>query len=162
MPFDPPSTPAPVENQTYEFGGRTWIFKPPVWRALGDAPPPGGEVTLTGVQSLSNKTLDNFRQKVFTITDGASVDIDPANGPYQLWILTANRTPTATNFLSGQTVILKVGGGAFFSVDWTTGMDVRWTGGSAPPLPTSGSAMIMLWKDSTFGVINGAWGGNTP
>lgn len=50
------------------------------------------------VNSISEFTLTALSESVFTITDGASVDLDPANGPIQLWTLGANRTATASNF----------------------------------------------------------------
>lgn len=94
---------------------------------------------------------------VFTITDGASVDINPANGGIQLWTLGANRTPTATSFASGQSVTLMIDDGSAFAVTWTT-IGVKWTGGSAPTLPTTGYGVIELWKvgTSVYGAYVGA------
>lgn len=42
MPFDPPSTPPPAENDIYEFEGRRWIRKGSVWRALAETTLGGG------------------------------------------------------------------------------------------------------------------------
>lgn len=81
----------------------------------------------------------------FTITDGASVDIDPANGGLQTWTLGANRTPTATNFASGQSVTLRIADGTAYTVTWTT-IGVVWVGGSAPTLAASGYSIVELWK----------------
>ena len=115
-----------------------------------------GDVTLTAVQTLLNKTLTAPTissptwvgtpvEDIYPIVDGASVDVDPANGSIQTWTLGANRTPTATNFGAGQTVTMQIADGTAFAVTWTT-IGVVWVGGSAPTLPTTGYAIITLWK----------------
>lgn len=103
--------------------------------------------------SVSGLMISN----VFTITDGASVDIDPANGGIQTWTLGANRTPTATSFVSGQAVTLMIADGTAFAVTWST-MGVVWTGGTAPTLPTTGYGVIELWKvgSTIYGAYVGA------
>lgn len=94
-------------------------------------------------------------ETVYTITDGASVDIDPANGGMQFWTLGANRTATATNFANGQSITLHVADGTAYAVTWPT---MTWVGGSAPTLPTSGYAIIVLWKAG--GTLYGKYVGN--
>lgn len=101
-----------------------------------------------------------IKENVFTITDGTSVDINPSNGTIQLWTLGATRTPTASNFLAGESVLLMIDDGASaFSVTWTT-IGVVWEtdGGSAPTLATSGYTPIVLWKTGT--TVYGARVGN--
>jgi hypothetical protein len=106
-----------------------------------------GTVTNTMlVQTLTGKTLGNLSETVFTITDGASVALDPANGSIQLWVLGASRTPTATNFLSGQSMLLMIDDGSAFTITWPS---VTWVGGVAPTLATTGYTAIELWKVST-------------
>ncbi len=102
-------------------------------------------------------TFPNVTNSVFTITDGASVDINPANGGIQVWTLGANRTPTAASFAAGQSVTLMIADGASaYAVTWST-IAVTWVGGSAPTLPTSGYAIIVLWKvgATVYGVKTG-------
>lgn len=123
--------------------------------------------TLTDTQTLTNKTLTaptintaiisgpKVTETVYTITDGASVDIDPANGGMQFWTLGANRTATATNFANGQSITLHVADGTAYAVTWPT---MTWVGGSAPTLPTSGYAIIVLWKAG--GTLYGKYVGN--
>ena len=123
--------------------------------------------TLTDTQTLTNKTLTaptintaiisgpKVTETVFTITDGASVDIDPANGGMQFWTLGANRTATATNFANGQSITLHVADGTAYAVTWPT---MTWVGASAPTLPTSGYAVIVLWKAG--GTLYGKYVGN--
>lgn len=85
-------------------------------------------------------------EDVFTITDGASVDINPANGSIQLWTLGASRTPISpTNFLAGQSVTLMILDGTAYTITWTS-VGVTWVGGTAPTLDTTKYTIVELWK----------------
>jgi hypothetical protein len=124
--------------------------------------------TLTGVastttsQTLSSKTFaspvvsGSITEGVFAVVDGASVDLNPANGTIQTWTLGASRTPTAASFASGQSMTLMINDGTAFTVTWTT-MAVTWVGGIAPTLALTGYTVIELWKVST--TIYGAYVG---
>lgn len=101
---------------------------------------PTQKLDVVGSIKFSGSAYEN----VYTITDGASVDLNPANGSIQLWTLTANRSPTAANFNSGQSITLLVGGA--FTITWPL---VTWVGGSAPTIAASGSTVIVLWKISS-------------
>lgn len=90
-------------------------------------------------------------EEIFTITDGGSVDIDPANGGIQLWTLGANRTPTAANFVNGQSVTLLIDDGTAYAITWT--IVGKWFGG-APTLSTTELTGIVLFKAG--GVVYGA------
>jgi hypothetical protein len=114
------------------------------------------------IQTLTNKTLTDptiegtIIEDVFTITDGSGVDINPANGSIQSWTLGANRTPTANNWLSGESITLMVDDGSARILTWTT-IGVVWVGGSSPSLTTTGWTVIQLWKRSTtvYGALVG-------
>lgn len=119
---------------------------------------PAGElVGTTATQTLTNKTLTGYTETVYTISDGASVDINPANGTIQLWTLGANRTPTASSFAAGQSVTLMIADGTAYAVTWST-IGVTWVGGTAPTLPTTGYGVIQLWKAGS--TVYGASVGN--
>jgi hypothetical protein len=120
-----------------------------------------GDVTTTGTQTLTNKTLTDpaiigtILEDVFTISDGAAFEIDPGNGSIQLITLGASRTPKATNFAAGEAITLMVDDGTAYTLTWTDstfgGSGVVWKtdNGSAPTLNTSGYTVIVLWKVST-------------
>ena len=119
-------------------------------------------VYTSATQTLTNKTITNltfdgnYTEEVFTITDGTIVDLDPANGTIQLWTLGANRTPTASNFASGQSMTLMIDDGSARTITWST-IAVVWVDGSAPALATSGRTVIELWKVNTtvYGALVG-------
>lgn len=101
--------------------------------------------------TLTNKTLTDptiigtITEDVFTITDGASVVIDPTNGSIQLWTLGASRTPTTANFGAGESITLMINDGTAYAITWTS-VPVTWVGGTAPTLATTGYTVIELWK----------------
>jgi hypothetical protein len=117
-----------------------------------------GDVTLTGTQTLTNKTLTDpaivgtILEDIFTISDGAAFEIDPSNGSIQLITLGASRTPKATNFADGESVVLMVDDGTAYALTWTDatfgGSGVVWktNAGAAPTLNTTGYTVIVLWE----------------
>lgn len=123
--------------------------------------PSGDIVGTSDTQTLSAKTLvdpaitGTILEDVYTITDGAAFEIDPGNGSIQLITLGASRTPKATNFAAGESVVLMVDDGSAYSLTWTDstfgGSGVLWKtdGGTAPALNTSGYTAIVLWKVGT-------------
>ena len=136
-------------NEMRVYSGSAW---------LAGYLPASGYVTLTGTETLTNKTLTDpaivgtILEDIFTITDGAAFEIDPGNGSIQLITLGASRTPKATNFANGEAVTLMVDDGSAFTLTWTDatfgGSGVVWKtdGGVAPTLNTTGYTVIVLWE----------------
>ena len=103
----------------------------------------------TGSVQAPESLMQSNTDRNYTIADSGSVNINPANGAVQVWVLGANRTPTATSFKAGQKVRLMINDGASaFAVTWSS-IGVVWIGGSAPTLPTGGYAVVDLWKVGT-------------
>ncbi len=125
---------------------------------IGFAAAASGDVTTTGTQTLTNKTLTDpaiigtILEDIFTITDGAAFEIDPGNGSIQLITLGASRTPKATNFANGESVVLMVDDGSAYTLTWTdstfggTGVVWKTNAGAAPTLNTTGYTVIVLWE----------------
>lgn len=113
-------------------------------------------VQLTRSQTVSNKTISNSTlanptlqgtptEDIYTITDGSSVTIDPANGSTQLWTLGANRTPTLSSITAGKAVVLMVNDGSGYTLT-LTGVTWLTDDGDPPVLKTSGYTAILLFK----------------
>lgn len=111
--------------------------------------------TLTGTQTLTNKTLvaatlnDGYTEEVFAVT-GTTPALSPTNGSIQTWTLSGNSTPTAGTWASGQSLSLLVNDGTSRTITWTS-LPVVWKTdlGTAPTLNTSGETVIQLWKVGT-------------
>lgn len=121
---------------------------------------PAQKLDVTGNIKWSGATYEN----VFTITDGAAFEIDPANGTIQLITLGASRTPKGTNFAAGQSVTLMIDDGSAYTITWTDSTfgsgGVSWVnnGRVAPTLATTGYTVVCLWK--TGSQVYGALVGN--
>lgn len=112
--------------------------------------------TKTGAETLTNKTLTapvidgTIKEDIFTITDAAAFEIDPANGSIQQVTLGASRTPKGTNFQAGHSLTLHINDGTAFALTWTDttfgAAGINWVGGSAPALATTGWTVVVLWK----------------
>jgi hypothetical protein len=125
----------------------------------GDGSASGG-ITASSTDTLTNKTLGSLRESEFEITDGAAFELDPANGPLQRVTVTEARSPLATNFLSGQSMKLRIAGD--FAITWPS---VTWVSaedgaaGVAPDASEDGWLHVELWKEQS--VLYGALVGYT-
>jgi len=112
-------------------------------------PTAGTLATLAVLRHSRTRPFTGTKETVYTITDGAAFEINPANGGIQTITLGANRTPAATNFTAGQSVTLMIDDGTAYSITWTT-VNPTWVGatatGSAPTLATTGYTIIEMWK----------------
>ena len=94
----------------------------------------------------------NIQEGVYNLT---GTDIDPANGGIQYKTLSANTTFTES-LADGESVILRLSGGATYTVTWPTMTWVTSAGNTAPTL--GGSDVVVLWQEST--VVYGAYVGS--
>lgn len=95
---------------------------------------------------------DYLNETVYELT---GTDIDPANGAIQYKTLAANTTFTES-LADGDSVILRLSGGATYTVTWPTMTWVTSTGNTAPTL--GGSDVVVLWQEST--TVYGAYVGS--
>ena len=86
---------------------------------------------------------DYLNEGVYSLT---GTDIDPANGSIQYKVLSTNTTFTES-LSSGDSVILRLAGGATYTVTWPTITWVTGTGNAAPTL--AGNDTVVLWKENT-------------
>jgi hypothetical protein len=147
--------------------------------------PGSGDVTLTGTQTLTNKTIayaDNtltgvagttatqtltnktieagtftngYTEEVFALGTSGSLALNPANGTIQTCALTGN--PTFTDSLAaGQSLVLMLTNGASYTVTWPTITWVTAAGNAAPTLTAADT--LVFWKVST--TLYGAYVGS--
>ena len=87
-----------------------------------------GDVTLTGTQTLTNKTFTGYTETVYNLT---GTEINPTNGTIQYKTLGANTTFTEA-LADGQCVTLMLNP-ATYTVTWPT---ITWIGNVASTAPT--------------------------
>ena len=132
--------------------------------------PTGDVVGTTDSQTLENKTLTSpivnsptvsnatfnsgYTEQVFAVS-GTTPALSPTNGSIQTWTLTANSTPIAGTWASGQSLTIMIDDGTAYTVNWSS-LSVVWKTNAnlAPTLNTTGYTAITLWKVGT--VIYGA------
>jgi hypothetical protein len=145
----------------------------------------GGDVTLAGVQTLTNKTItftDNTltgvagttatqtltnktvtnivldgstTEEIFALGTSGSIALNPANGTIQTCALTGN--PTFTDSLAaGQSIVLMLTNGASYTVIFPTITWVTAAGNAAPTLTAADT--LVFWKVST--TLYGAYVGS--
>ena len=114
-----------------------------------------GTTIIDDSRNLTGAIIDDLKETVFTISDGVSVELNPTNGPIQVWTLGADRTPT-TNFDSGASMTLMVDDGTARIINWGSA-SITWVGGSAPSLATTGYTVLEFWKVSStiYGALVG-------
>jgi multidrug efflux pump subunit AcrA (membrane-fusion protein) len=89
-------------------------------------------------------TVDEFKETTYSLT---GTDIDPANGSVQYKTLSANTTFTES-LEDGQSVIVRLEGGATYTVTYPT---MTWigSGGNVAPTLNGTKDTIVFWKEST-------------
>lgn len=104
-----------------------------------------GDVTLTGTQTLTNKTVEagtftnGYTEEVATANTGTSYTIDLANGSVQILTLTGNCTFTFPTATAGKSfiLILKQDGTGSRTATWPAA--VKWPSSTAPTITSTAS-----------------------
>jgi hypothetical protein len=131
---------------------------------LGFAAAAAGDVTLTGTQTLTNKTIEagtftnGYTEEVNTANTSTAYTISLADGSFQVLTLTGNATITMPTATAGRSFILllKQDGTGSRTVTWST---VKWPAGTAPTITTTASRqdIISFVSDGTnwYGAAGG-------
>jgi hypothetical protein len=137
------------------------IFDGTTWQVTSQASGYSGEaVTTTGIQTLTNKTMDDVAltgkvtEAVFVIT-GTTPELDPANGTMTTWVLSGASTPTfAATWAQGESMLILIDDGSANTITWPS---MLWAGGVEPTLATSGYSAITIFKlgANIFGIYAG-------
>lgn len=104
------------------------------------------KIDATNGSALGLTLNGGYTEPPFAVT-GATPVLSPANGSVQTWALTANSTPTAGAWASGQALTLFVDDGSARTINWAS-MAITWKtgGGTAPLLVSTGYTAIVLFK----------------
>ena len=106
-----------------------------------------GDVTQTGTQTLTNKTIEagtftnGYTEEVYAFNTGTAATIDLANGSVQIPTLTGNCTFTFPTATAGNsfTMLLKQDGTGSRTVTWPSA--VQWPSGTAPTITATASKL---------------------
>ena len=115
-----------------------------------------GDVTLTGTETLTNKTIEagtftnGYTEEVNTANTSTAYTIDLAAGSFQVLTLTGNATITMPTATAGKSFILllKQDGTGSRTVTWST---VKWPAGTAPTITSTASKqdLFSFFADGT-------------
>ena len=149
-------------DMTMDIGGASvsFVYDGTTWQIYAQVGAAGDAVTLTGTQTLSNKTLTTpaldgtITEEVYAIS-GTSVALEPDNGSVQTHTLTGNTTYT-DGFSAGEAITVMIDDGTAYTVTWPTTTWVN-NGGIAPTLATTGYTVVSLWKvgSTLYGALVG-------
>jgi hypothetical protein len=111
------------------------------------------EVTLTGTQTLTNKTITGLKESKVTLS---ALDINISLGNYFTKTISTASTFTVSNIPTAGTAatfILDVTNGGSSLITWWSG--IKWASGTAPTLTTSGRDVIGFFTHDAGTTWNG-------
>lgn len=120
---------------------------------LGSGDITTGDVTLTGTQTLTNKTITGLRE---TRTASASNAFNLSNANYFTHTLSGATTFSVSNTASSGSVsafVLDLTNGGSATITWWSGM--KWAGGTAPTLTSSGRDVLAFFTHDGGTTWNG-------
>lgn len=110
----------------------------------------GDTVDIPSGSTLTNPTVTNYVETLFSANTGTALTVDLANGTVQNLTLTGNATITMPTAVAGKSfiIMLRQDGTGSRSVTWST---VVWPGGTAPTITGTASKMDMysFFSDGT-------------
>lgn len=115
---------------------------------------PGGPVSLTGTQTLTNKTLQGTKEVLVGLGAGSNIDLSLGN--YFSKTISGTTTFTVSNVPSsgiGNSFILELTNGGSATVNWWA--NVKWPGGTAPTLTASGRDILGFYTTDAGTIWNG-------
>ena len=128
-------------------GTANYVLKTDGAGTLGFAAAAAGDVTLTGTQTLTNKTIEagvftnGYTEEVATANTSTAYTIDLAGGSVQVLTLTGNCTFTFPTATAGKSFIILLKQDATGSRTVTWPAAVKWPGGTAPTITATASKL---------------------
>ena len=102
----------------------------------------GDSVDIPSGSTLTNPTVTNYVETLYSANTGTALTVDLANGTVQNLTLTGNATITMPTAVAGKSfiIMLRQDATGSRSVTWST---VVWPGGTAPTITGTASKMDM-------------------
>jgi hypothetical protein len=102
----------------------------------------GDTVDIPSGSTLTNPTVTNYVETLFSANTGTAITVNLANGTVQNLTLTGNATITMPTAVAGKSfiIMLRQDATGSRSVTWST---VVWPGGTAPTITGTASKMDM-------------------
>ncbi len=96
-------------------------------------------------KTLSNPTITNYAETLFSPVAGASFTVDLTNGTIQKFASNANITITLPVNIAGKSFVILIQYGGTHTVTWAGGGILKWNG-NVPPVTTSVAGKIDIFS----------------
>ena len=117
----------------------------------------GNTTTSLGNLTLTNPTVTNYVETLYTATGNTSVTL--SNGTLQKITTSGATTVTLPSSVAGKSFTIIVSYAAADTLTWAGGSTLKWAGGTTPT-PTSATGKIDIFSffqdgTNTYGITNG-------